>query len=141
MPPAAILPSCTASTISPPPRIQSPPANSFGTLVAPVAGELLGGEELAPGARGVPPALVAIGEVETDPHAAREPLALGELRAGIGVLPCGGQRAGRLEQRVGQLSLVLRGMSDANAAGEHHQNYNNGLLVVRSGVAIRDRAH
>jgi pilus assembly protein CpaB len=46
-----------------------------------------------------------------------------------------------LEQRVGQLSLVLRGMTDANAAGEEHQNYSNGLMVVRNGVAIRDRAH
>jgi pilus assembly protein CpaB len=46
-----------------------------------------------------------------------------------------------LEQRVGQLSLVLRSMSDADAAGEQHQNYSNGLLVVRNGVAIRDRAH
>jgi pilus assembly protein CpaB len=46
-----------------------------------------------------------------------------------------------LEQRVGQLSLVLRSMSDVNAAGEQHQNYSNGLLVVRNGVAIRDRAH
>jgi pilus assembly protein CpaB len=46
-----------------------------------------------------------------------------------------------LEQRVGQLSLVLRGMSDANATGGQHQNHGNGLLVVRSGVAIRDRAH
>ncbi len=46
-----------------------------------------------------------------------------------------------LEQRVGQLSLVLRSMKDANAAGEQHRNYNNGLLVVRNGVALRDRAH
>jgi pilus assembly protein CpaB len=46
-----------------------------------------------------------------------------------------------LEQRVGQLSLVLRGMTDANAADEQHQNYSNGLMVVRNGVAIRDRAH
>ncbi|MGH6935691.1 MAG: Flp pilus assembly protein CpaB, partial [Methylocella sp.] len=46
-----------------------------------------------------------------------------------------------LEQRVGQLSLVLRSMNDANTAGEQHQNYNNGLLVVRNGVALRDRAH
>jgi pilus assembly protein CpaB len=46
-----------------------------------------------------------------------------------------------LEQRVGQLSLVLRSMSDANVASEQHQNHGNGLLVVRNGVAIRDRAH
>jgi len=46
-----------------------------------------------------------------------------------------------LEQRVGQLSLVLRGMTDANAAGEEHQNYSNGLMVVRNGVALRDRTH
>jgi pilus assembly protein CpaB len=46
-----------------------------------------------------------------------------------------------LAQRTGQLSLVLRGIIDANAAGEQHQNYNNGLMVVRNGVALRDRAH
>jgi pilus assembly protein CpaB len=46
-----------------------------------------------------------------------------------------------LEQRVGQLSLVLRGMTDANAAGEQQQDYSNGLMVVRNGVALRDRAH
>ena len=46
-----------------------------------------------------------------------------------------------LAQRTGQLSLVLRGMTDANAAGEQHQDYNNGLMVVRNGVALRDRAH
>lgn len=45
-----------------------------------------------------------------------------------------------LEQRVGQLSLALRGMADANATGEQHQNYSNGLMVVRNGVALRDRA-
>jgi pilus assembly protein CpaB len=45
-----------------------------------------------------------------------------------------------LEQRVGQLSLVLRGMTDANAAGEQHQNYSNGLMVIRNGAALRDRA-
>ena len=45
-----------------------------------------------------------------------------------------------LEQRVGQLSLVLRGMTDANAAGEQQQDYSNGLMVVRNGVALRDRA-
>ncbi len=46
-----------------------------------------------------------------------------------------------LEQRVGQLSLVLRGMTEANTAGEQQQNYSNGLMVVRNGVANRDRAH
>ncbi|MGH6830633.1 MAG: Flp pilus assembly protein CpaB, partial [Methylocella sp.] len=46
-----------------------------------------------------------------------------------------------LAQRTGQLSLVLRGMADANAAGEQHQNYNTGLMVVRNGVALRDRTH
>jgi pilus assembly protein CpaB len=46
-----------------------------------------------------------------------------------------------LAQRTGQLSLVLRGMADAKAAGEQHQDYNNGLMVVRNGVALRDRAH
>jgi pilus assembly protein CpaB len=46
-----------------------------------------------------------------------------------------------LAQRTGQLSLVLRGITDAKAAGEQHQNYNNGLMVVRNGVALRDRAH
>ncbi|MGH6838736.1 MAG: Flp pilus assembly protein CpaB [Methylocella sp.] len=45
-----------------------------------------------------------------------------------------------LEQRVGQLSLVLRGMADASSAGEQQQNYSNGLMVVRNGVALRDRA-
>src|SRR6516164_3953106 len=33
-PKAATFPSCTASTISPPPRMQSPPAKSLGMLVA-----------------------------------------------------------------------------------------------------------
>src|SRR6516162_3963391 len=37
IPHAATFPSCTASTISPPPRTQSPPAYNRGTLVAPVA--------------------------------------------------------------------------------------------------------
>jgi pilus assembly protein CpaB len=46
-----------------------------------------------------------------------------------------------LAQRTGQLSLVLRGMNDAKTAGEQHQDYNNGLMVVRNGVALRDRAH
>jgi pilus assembly protein CpaB len=46
-----------------------------------------------------------------------------------------------LAQRTGQLSLVLRGMADMKAAGEEHQDYNNGLMVVRNGVALRDRAH
>ena len=46
-----------------------------------------------------------------------------------------------LAQRTGQLSLVLRGMTDAKAAGERHQDYSNGLMVVRNGVALRDRAH
>jgi pilus assembly protein CpaB len=46
-----------------------------------------------------------------------------------------------LEQRVGQLSMVLRGMTDANAAGEQQQNSSNGLVVVRNGAANRDRAH
>jgi len=41
-----------------------------------------------------------------------------------------------LAQRTGQLSLVLRGMTDANAAGEQHQDYSNGLTVVRNGVAV-----
>ena len=45
-----------------------------------------------------------------------------------------------LAQRTGQLSLVLRGMTDANAAGEQHQNYSNGLMVIRNGAALRDRA-
>jgi hypothetical protein len=27
-------------------------------------------------------------------------------------------------------------MTDANAAGEQHQDYNNGLMVVRNGVGI-----
>jgi pilus assembly protein CpaB len=39
-------------------------------------------------------------------------------------------------QRVGQLSLALRGMADAIAAGEQHQDYSNGLTVVRNGVAV-----
>jgi pilus assembly protein CpaB len=46
-----------------------------------------------------------------------------------------------LAQRTGQLSLVLRGMTDAKAAGERHQDYSNGLMVVLNGVALRDRAH
>ena len=41
-----------------------------------------------------------------------------------------------LAQRTGQLSLVLRGMTDAKAAGEQHQDYSNGLTVVRNGVAV-----
>ena len=39
-------------------------------------------------------------------------------------------------QRVGQLSLALRGMADANAAGEQHQDSSNGLTVIRNGVAV-----
>ena len=46
-----------------------------------------------------------------------------------------------LAQRTGQLSLVLRGMADAKAAGEQHQNYSNGLVVVRNGVALQGAAH
>jgi pilus assembly protein CpaB len=45
-----------------------------------------------------------------------------------------------LAQRTGQLSLVLRGITDAKAAGEQHQGRSNGLTVVRNGVALRDRA-
>ena len=39
-------------------------------------------------------------------------------------------------QRTGQLSLALRGMADANAAGEQHQDSSNGLTVIRNGVAV-----
>jgi pilus assembly protein CpaB len=46
-----------------------------------------------------------------------------------------------LAQRVGQLSLILRSMTDANATGEQPPTHNNGLMVVRNGVAIQDRAH
>ncbi|MDQ6702222.1 MAG: Flp pilus assembly protein CpaB [Pseudomonadota bacterium] len=46
-----------------------------------------------------------------------------------------------LAQRVGQLSLILRSMSDANAPAGPPLNHNNGLMVVRNGVAIQDRAH
>jgi pilus assembly protein CpaB len=46
-----------------------------------------------------------------------------------------------LAQRLGQLSLILHSMTDANAAGEPLPNHNNGLMVVRNGVAIQDRAH
>ena len=45
-----------------------------------------------------------------------------------------------LAQRVGQLSLILRSMTDANAASEQHPLH-NGFMVVRNGVAIQDRAH
>ena len=45
-----------------------------------------------------------------------------------------------LAQRVGQLSLILRSMTDANAASEQHPIH-NGFMVVRNGVAIQDRAH
>jgi pilus assembly protein CpaB len=45
-----------------------------------------------------------------------------------------------LAQRVGQLSLILRSMIDANAAGEQHPSH-NGLMVVRNGMAIQDQAH
>ncbi|HUZ91867.1 MAG TPA: Flp pilus assembly protein CpaB [Methylocella sp.] len=45
-----------------------------------------------------------------------------------------------LAQRTGQLSLILRSMIDANAASEQHP-IRNGLMVVRNGVAIQDRAH
>jgi pilus assembly protein CpaB len=40
-----------------------------------------------------------------------------------------------LAQRSGQLSLVLRGMTDAAVASEQNQNYSSGLTVVRNGVA------
>jgi pilus assembly protein CpaB len=46
-----------------------------------------------------------------------------------------------LAQRVGQLSLTLRSMTDANAASEQHPNHSGGLMVVRNGVAIQVRAH
>jgi hypothetical protein len=32
--------------------------------------------------------------------------------------------------------LALRGIADANAAGEQHQDYSNGLTVIRNGVAV-----
>ena len=41
-----------------------------------------------------------------------------------------------LAQRIGQLSLVLRGMVDANAGDGQHQNDSNGLTVVRNGAAV-----
>jgi pilus assembly protein CpaB len=46
-----------------------------------------------------------------------------------------------LAQRTGQLSLVLRGMTDANASGDQPRNHNNGLMVVRNGVAMQGGAH
>ena len=46
-----------------------------------------------------------------------------------------------LAQRAGQLSLVLRGKTDANASGDQPPNHNNGLMVVRNGVAMQGRAH
>jgi pilus assembly protein CpaB len=46
-----------------------------------------------------------------------------------------------LAQRTGQLSLILRSMADANATSEQPPSHNKGLLVVRNGVAIQDRAH
>ena len=45
-----------------------------------------------------------------------------------------------LAQRVGQLSLILRSMTDATAASEQHPIH-NGFMVVRNGMAIQDRAH
>ncbi len=41
-----------------------------------------------------------------------------------------------LAQRIGQLSLVLRDMADANAGDGQHQNESHGLTIVRNGVAI-----
>jgi pilus assembly protein CpaB len=46
-----------------------------------------------------------------------------------------------LAQRTGQLSLVLRGMTDANASGAQPPNHNNGLMVVRNGMAIQGGVH
>ncbi len=47
-----------------------------------------------------------------------------------------------LAQRTGQLSLILRSVADSHAAGEQLPGLGRGgLLVIRSGLAIQDRAH
>ena len=46
-----------------------------------------------------------------------------------------------LAQRVGQLSLILRSMTDSNASGEQPPSHSYGLMVVRNGVAVEDKAH
>ena len=52
-----------------------------------------------------------------------------------------------LAQRIGQLSLILRSMTDANAASEQYPAISGGLMVVRNGLAdetgratLRDKA-
>lgn len=45
-----------------------------------------------------------------------------------------------LAQRVGLLSLALRSMADANATGEQRPETSRGLLVVRNGLAVQERA-
>jgi pilus assembly protein CpaB len=45
-----------------------------------------------------------------------------------------------LAQRTGQLSLILRSMADASEVGRQDAIH-NGIMVVRNGMAIEERAH
>src|SRR5262249_53647151 len=65
------------------------------------AGQGGGVEELGPGARRLPVLLVAVGEVEHGAEPRVEPLALGQLRAGLGELALLHQRARVAVERLG----------------------------------------
>ncbi|HTV34418.1 MAG TPA: Flp pilus assembly protein CpaB [Methylocella sp.] len=46
-----------------------------------------------------------------------------------------------LAQRTGQLSLILRSVQDADASGAEFPDHSNGMMVVRHGVPVHDKAH
>lgn len=45
-----------------------------------------------------------------------------------------------LAQRTGLLSLALRGMSEASRSGEERHRAEGGLIVIRNGLAMQERA-
>jgi len=46
-----------------------------------------------------------------------------------------------LAQRTGQLSLILRSVQDADSSGMELPDHSNGMMVVRHGVPVHDKAH